>query len=109
MGGGFCSLSLICRRLISSDRISGFPGCRANFRDAPGKNFVQKKSHRLLLREAVQRADKSIKPRQSERNLLQRPSSPRPSPPGEGEPFAASLKNPRLDLPDGHSENQKRA
>jgi isoleucyl-tRNA synthetase len=28
-----------------------------NFDFAPGKNFVQKKSHRLLLREAVQRAD----------------------------------------------------
>jgi hypothetical protein len=28
-----------------------------NFDFAPGKNFVQKKSHRLLLREAVQRTD----------------------------------------------------
>jgi hypothetical protein len=33
-----------------------------NFDFAPGKNFVQKKSHRLLLREAVQRADNKPSP-----------------------------------------------
>jgi hypothetical protein len=33
-----------------------------NFDFAPGKIFVQKKSHRLLLREAVQRADNKPSP-----------------------------------------------
>lgn len=35
-----------------------------NFDFAPAKNFVEKKSHRLLLREAVQRAENNSKPRQ---------------------------------------------
>jgi hypothetical protein len=33
-----------------------------NFDFAPGKNFVQKKSHRLLLHEAVQRAETKSAP-----------------------------------------------
>jgi hypothetical protein len=33
---------------------------------------------------------------------------PRPSPPGEGESFAVSLKNLRRDLSDGGPQNQKK-
>jgi hypothetical protein len=39
---------------------------------------------------------------------VSRPPSSRPSPQGEGESYAGSLKYLRLDLPDGHPQNQNR-
>jgi hypothetical protein len=39
--------------------------------------------------------------------FIARPPSSRPSPPGEGEFLTAALKNLRLDLPDGYSQNKK--
>jgi hypothetical protein len=73
MGGGFCSLSLICRRLISSDRISGFPGCRANFRDAPAENFAREKSPRRRRREGARRAENQPSPVQGQ-NICRNPA-----------------------------------
>src|ERR1035437_4786131 len=53
-----------------------------NFDFAPGKDFVQKKSHRLLLRKAVQRAENKPSPVQGRhicRNPAQNISKLRPA------------------------------
>ena len=63
-----------------------------NFDFAPGKNFVQKKPHRRRRREVCSEPATNPAPFRGERNLFQRPSSPRPSPPGEGESSAGFLK-----------------
>jgi hypothetical protein len=46
--------------------------------------------------------------RKTQIKLIEHPPSSQPSPQGEGETFAASLKNLRLDWPDGLPEKQKR-
>jgi hypothetical protein len=51
---------------------------------------------------------KSEGERKTQIKLIEHPPSSRPSPQGEGETFAAPLKNLRLDWPDGLPEKQKR-
>jgi hypothetical protein len=63
-----------------------------NFDFAPGKDFVQKNHTGGDCVRPCSEPGTNQDPSRGGRNLFQRPSSPRPSPPGEGESFAVFLK-----------------
>ena len=79
-----------------------------NIYDRIGRTLIRKPRNKRMPFPLLGERTKGEGERKTQIKLIEHPPSSQPSPQEEGETFAASLKNLRLDWPDGLPEKQKR-